>query len=62
MKFVHYISLKPEAQAAFDKGDGKHGKFAVNHKHIAVLDKDGRAADWILVIKGNGPAIVASEA
>lgn len=57
MKFVHYTSLKQEAKKAFDSGDGKHGRYAVDGKHIAALDKNGRAMDWVLVIKSNGPII-----
>jgi len=57
MKFAFYSSLKPSAKKAFDKGNGKHGKYAVDDKYIAVLDSHGRAQDWILVVKSKGKAI-----
>lgn len=57
MKFVFYASLKTAAKRAFDKGNGRHGKFFVDDGHIAVVGKDGRCLDFIKVIKNNNPII-----
>lgn len=59
MKFVFYSSLKRPAQRAFDKGNGKHGRFEVNGKHITALDKGGNPTGWFLVVRGVGKAIKA---
>lgn len=56
MRFVFYESLKPAAKRALNKGDGKHGKYAVDGDCIAVL-QNGRAQDWIKVIRNQGPPI-----
>lgn len=57
MRWAHYKSLTDEAKAALDKGDGKHGRYAVNDNHIALLDASGRAGEWVKVIKSNNPII-----
>lgn len=57
-RWVHYSSLRAEARRAFDKGDGKHGKYAVDGNQIAALDGAGRPKDWILVVRGGGEPIV----
>lgn len=59
MSFVYYHNLTPAAKKAFDKGNGKHGKFVVDSGHIAELDKNGRAKDFIKVIKTKGKDIEA---
>jgi hypothetical protein len=62
VKFCFYSSLKESAKRAFKQGDGKHGKYVVDGNHIAVVGKDGRAKDWLLVVRGQGKAIKAKEA
>lgn len=62
MKFCFYLSLKESAKRALRLGDGVHGRYVVDGNHIAVLGKDGRAKDWLLVVKGQGKAIKAKEA
>lgn len=56
-KFVFYGSLKASAKAAFNKGNGKHGKYIVDGDYIAVTDESGRAMDFIKVIKNHGKPI-----
>ena len=58
MKWLHYKSLTPAAKRAFNRGNGKHGRYAVDGKYIAYLDDSGRALDWVLIIKSNSPIIV----
>lgn len=51
MKFVYYSNLNKSAKEALAAGNGKHGKFVVDGNHIAVIGNDGRAEDWVLVLK-----------
>lgn len=60
MMFAHYRSLKPGAKKALKRGTGKYRKYAVDGNYISVLDENGRAITWTLVIKGDGPTIVAT--
>lgn len=58
MKWVHYASLKPSAKRAFDQGNGRHGKYVIDGKYIAAIDKNsGRALDFVFVVKGGGEVI-----
>lgn len=59
MKFVISTSLTDEAKAAIAKGNGKHGKFAVdgNGKYITLLDSNGRTGEWITIVEPFGDPI-----
>ena len=59
--FVYYSNLKPEAKAAFDKGNGTHGNWKVDGKNITELDADGKETKTTLVVKNDNPDIKAKE-
>jgi len=60
MKFLYYSNLKKSAQKAFNKGNGKHGKYVVDDGCIATIDKNGRANLFVKIVKNNKPDIIAT--
>lgn len=62
MRFVFSCSLTEEAKQALAKGNGKHGRFAVEDNYIALLDDNGRATEWIKVIHNENQVIEAINA
>lgn len=61
MKWFHYVSLLDEAQAALDKGDGRHGQYIVDGTRLAVADENGEPKEWILIIRSASAPIVGVE-
>ena len=59
---INYCNMSAAAKRAFNKGDGKHGKYTVSGQHIAALDKSGRAMGWCLVVRGDGGKILDNPA
>ena len=57
MKWVFYSSLNAKAKRAYNKGNGKRNGFIINNGHIASIDNEGRAKDFIKVIKCKGKVI-----
>ena len=58
MKFVYYDNLTDEAKRAFNSTKAKSHGFCVNMGCIAKLDKNGRAMDFVKVIKTKSKDII----
>lgn len=59
MNWVYKSSLRLQAKRAFEKGNGKWGKYAVCDGYITALSTSGKPQIWIKVIDCKGPIIKA---
>jgi hypothetical protein len=60
MKFVYFSNLTSAAKKAFNSGKS-NSKFAVDSDFIAVKDENGRAKDFVKVIKTKGKDISSND-